>query len=77
MSDVLEQFKYEKGHFACSTIKTEGEITTVLNLFRDPLIPFMEEAEIFSAIYLKEAVKNILFSIRSREVRKSYQYHIG
>ena len=58
MLDVLEQFKDEKGQFGCSANKTEGEIRTVLNLFRASLIAFpgekvMEEAEIFSAIYLK------------------------
>ena len=75
ISDVLEQFKDEKGQFACSAIKTEAEIRTVLNLFRASLIAFpgekvMEEAEIFSVIYLKEAIKKIPVSSLSREVRE-------
>ena len=75
MSNVLEQFKDKKGKFGCFANKTEGEIRTVLNLFRASLITFpnekvMEEAEIFSAIYLKEVVQKLLVSTLSREVRK-------
>ena len=75
MSNVLEQFKDKKGQFACSTNKREEEIRTVLNLFRASLIAFpgekvMEEAEIFSAIYLKEAIQKLPFSSLSREVRQ-------
>ena len=69
----MEQFKDEKGKFTCSD--TEGEIKTILNLFRASLIAFpgekvMEEAEIFSAIYLKEAVQKLPVSSLSREVRQ-------
>jgi len=72
-SGVLEHFKEEKGQFARSAIQTEEEIRSVLNLFRASLIAFpgekvMEEAEIFSAIYLKEALHNIAVSSLSREV---------
>ena len=75
MSNVLEQFKDVKEQFACSANKREGEIRTVLNLFRASLIAFpgekvMEEAEIFSAIYLKEAVQKLPVSSLSREVRQ-------
>nr|Q9M7D0.1 RecName: Full=Terpinolene synthase, chloroplastic; AltName: Full=Aggteo; Flags: Precursor [Abies grandis]AAF61454.1 terpinolene synthase [Abies grandis] len=74
-SDVLEHFKEEKekGQFVCSAIQTEEEIKSVLNLFRASLIAFpgekvMEEAEIFSKIYLKEALQNIAVSSLSREI---------
>ena len=40
MSDVLEQFKDEKGQFGCSANKTEGEIRIVLNLLGLPSFPF-------------------------------------
>ena len=71
----MEQFEDDKGQFVCSAIKTEAEIRTVLNLFRASLISFpedkiMDEAEIFSAIYLKEAVKKIPVLSLSREVMK-------
>jgi hypothetical protein len=75
ISDVLEQFKDQNGQFACSAIQTEGEIKKVLNLFRASLIAFpgekvMEEAEIFSTIYLKEALLKIPVCSLSREVRR-------
>ena len=72
---MLEQFKDQNGQFACSAIQTEGEIKSVLNLFRASLIAFpgekvMEEAEIFSTIYLKEALLKIPVCSFSREVRR-------
>nr|F2XFA6.1 RecName: Full=(R)-linalool synthase 1, chloroplastic; AltName: Full=Terpene synthase TPS-Lin 1; Short=PsTPS-Lin-1; Flags: Precursor [Picea sitchensis]ADZ45501.1 (-)-linalool synthase [Picea sitchensis] len=72
-SDVLEQFKDQNGQFACSAIQTEGEIKSVLNLFRASLIAFpgekvMEDAEIFSTIYLKEALLTIPVCSLSREI---------
>jgi hypothetical protein len=73
MSDVLEHFKDPKGQFSCSAIQTEGEMRGVLNLFRASLIAFpgeivMEEAEIFSTMYLKEALQKIPVSSLSEEV---------
>jgi hypothetical protein len=70
---VLESFKDQKGQFTCSTIQTEEEIRGVLNLFRASLIAFpgeivMEEAEIFSTMYLKEALQKIPVSNLSQEV---------
>jgi len=78
-SDVLEHFKDQKGQFACSAIQTEGEIRSVLNLFRASLISFpgekvMEEAEIFSAMYLKEALQNIPVSSLSRQIEYALEY---
>jgi len=72
---VLEHFKDQKGRFACSSIQTEGEIRSLLNLFRASLVAFpnekvMEEAEIFSTTYLKEAVLKIPVSSLSRQVRQ-------
>ena len=77
-SDVLEHFKDQKGHFAfcsSSSIQTGGEIRSVLNLFRASLIAFpnekvMDEAQIFSTTYLKEAVQKIPVSSLSRQVRQ-------
>nr|ABA86247.1 (-)-linalool-like synthase [Picea sitchensis] len=78
-SDVFEQFKEQKGQFACSAIQTEGEIKKVLNLFRASLIAFpgekvMEEAEIFSTIYLKEALLKIPVCSLSREIAYVLEY---
>jgi len=61
-SDV---FKDQNGQFACSAnTQTEGEMRGVLNLFRASLVAFpgekvMEDAEIFSTTYLKEALKTV------------------
>nr|AFJ73582.1 2-methyl-3-buten-2-ol synthase [Picea abies] len=78
-SDVLEQFKDQNGQFACSAIQTEGEIKKVLNLFRASLIAFpgekvLEEAEIFSTIYLKEALLKIPVCSFSREIAYVLEY---
>ena len=71
---MFEHFKDKKGQFACSDIQTEGEIRSILNLFRASLIAFpgeraMEDAEFFSTIYLKEALQKIPVCSLSREVR--------
>lgn len=71
-SDVFEHFKDKEGQFACSANETEREIRSVINLFRASLIAFpgergLEEAEIFSTIYLKEALKKIPACRLSRE----------
>ena len=73
--DVLDHFKNEKGQFTCSAIQTEGDIRHVLNLFRASLIAFpgekvMEEAEIFSTMFLKDALQKIPPSGLSQEVRQ-------
>jgi len=78
-SDVLEHFKDQKGRFACSSIQTEGEIRSLLNLFRASLVAFpnekvMEEAEIFSTTYLKEAVQKIPVSSLSRQIEYNMEY---
>jgi hypothetical protein len=75
ISGVLEHFKGHIGQFASSSIQTGGEIRSVLNLLRTSLVAFpsekvMEEAEIFSATYLKESVQKIPGSSLSREVRQ-------
>jgi hypothetical protein len=51
-----------------------GEMRSIVNLYRASLIAFpgekvMEEAEIFSTKYLKEALQKIPVSSLSREVR--------
>nr|AAX07267.1 (-)-alpha-pinene/(-)-camphene synthase [Pseudotsuga menziesii] len=81
-SDVLEHFKDQKGHFAScssSSIETGGEIRSVLNLFRASLIAFpnekvMDEAQIFSTTYLKEAVQKIPVSSLSRQIEYVMEY---
>lgn len=78
-SDVLEQFKDQKGQFACSSIETEGEIRSVLNLFRASLIAFpnekvMDDAKIFCTTYLKEAVQRIPVSSLSRQIEYVMDY---
>nr|AAK83565.1 (-)-4S-limonene synthase [Abies grandis] len=79
-SDVLEYFKDQKGHFACPAILTEGQITrSVLNLYRASLVAFpgekvMEEAEIFSASYLKEVLQKIPVSNLSGEIEYVLEY---
>ena len=75
ISGVLEHFKDVKGQFVSSSTQTEGEIRSVLNLFRASLVAFpsedvMEEAENFSTTYLQESVQNIPVSSLSREVRQ-------
>nr|ACN40326.1 unknown [Picea sitchensis] len=78
-SGVLEHFKDVKGQFVSSSIQTEGEIRSVLNLFRASLVAFpsedvMEEAEIFSTTYLQESVQNIPVSSLSREIEYVMEY---
>lgn len=79
-SDVFEQFKDQKGQFARFTSNhTERKIRSVLNLFRASLIGFpgekvMEEAEVFSATYLKEALQTIPVSGLSREIEYALEY---
>lgn len=79
-SDVFEQFKDQKGQFAWFTSNhTERKIRSVLNLFRASLIGFpgekvMEEAEVFSATYLKEALQTIPVSGLSREIEYALEY---
>jgi len=77
MSDVFEHFKDQMGRIACSDNHTERQISSILNLFRASLIAFpgekvMEEAEIFSATYLKEALQTIPVSSLSQEVMQQY-----
>jgi len=55
-------------------MQTEEDIRGILNLFWASLISFpseivMEEAEIFSRMYLKEPLQNILVYSLSQEVR--------
>nr|AFJ73560.1 2-methyl-3-buten-2-ol synthase [Pinus pseudostrobus var. apulcensis] len=83
-SDVLERFEEQNGQFACSAIQTDGEIRSVLNLFRASLIAFpgekvMEEAEIFSTKYLKEAILKLPVCSLSREISYvlEYGWHIN
>eukprot|EP00253_Pinus_taeda_P006932 PITA_06932 len=78
-SDVLEHFKDHNGQFTCSAIQTEGEIGSVLNLFRASLIAFpgenvMEEAEIFSTKYLNDALQKIVSSSLSQEIEYVLEY---
>ena len=73
----MKVFEDQNGQFACSPSKTEGEIRSALNLYRAPLIAFpgekvMEEAQIFSSAYLKEALQNIPVSRLSREVGSTH-----
>lgn len=75
MSGVLEHFKDEKGQFASSSIQTEGEMRSILNLFRASLVALpnekiLEDAEIFCTIYLKESLPRIPVSSLSRQVRQ-------
>jgi len=72
-ADVLKHFKDQNGQFACSPSDTEGEMRSIVNLYRASLIAFpgekvMEEAEIFSTKYLKEALQKIPVSSLSREI---------
>eukprot|EP00253_Pinus_taeda_P036041 PITA_36041 len=83
-SDVLERFKEQNGQFACSAILTDGEIRSVLNLFRASLIAFpgekvMEEAEFFSTKYLKEGILKLPVCSLSREISYvlEYGWHIN
>jgi len=74
IADVLKHFKDQNGQFACSPSEAEGELRSIVNLYRASLIAFpgekvMEEAEIFSTKYLKEALQKIPVSSLSREVR--------
>jgi len=78
-ADVLNLFKDQNGQFACSPSQTEEEIRSVLNLYRASLIAFpgekvMEEAEIFSAKYLEEALQKISVSSLSQEIRDVLEY---
>nr|QIC19056.1 putative alpha terpinol/1,8-cineole synthase [Pinus nigra subsp. laricio] len=79
-SSVLEQFKAEKGQFATSSIQTDqGEIRTIFNLFRASLVAFpnekvMEQAQIFSTIYLKEYLEKIPLSSLSRQIEYVMEY---
>eukprot|EP00253_Pinus_taeda_P000723 PITA_00723 len=78
-SDVLEHLKDHNGQFTCSAIQTEGEIGSVLNLFRASLIAFpgenvMEEAEIFSTKYLNDALQKIASSSLSQEIEYVLEY---
>nr|UNY86182.1 (-)-limonene synthase [Pinus armandii] len=79
-SVVLKDFQDQNGHFAaCSPIKTEGEIRSALNLYRASLIAFpgekvMEDAEIFSQKYLKEALQKIPVSSLSQEIEYALEY---
>nr|UMW72393.1 putative 2-methyl-3-buten-2-ol synthase [Pinus nigra subsp. laricio]UMW72400.1 putative 2-methyl-3-buten-2-ol synthase [Pinus nigra subsp. laricio] len=83
-SGVLERFKEQNGQFACSAIQTEGEVRSVLNLFRASQIAFpgekvMEEAEIFSTLCLKEAILKLPVCGLSREISYvlEYSWHIN
>ena len=83
----MKVLKDQNGQFSCSAnIKTEGEgegegeVRAVLNLFHASLVAFpgekvMEEAQIFSTTYLKEALKTVPISggSLSGEVRQRYQ----
>nr|O24475.1 RecName: Full=Pinene synthase, chloroplastic; AltName: Full=(-)-(1S,5S)-pinene synthase; AltName: Full=Agg-pin1; AltName: Full=Beta-geraniolene synthase; Flags: Precursor [Abies grandis]AAB71085.1 pinene synthase [Abies grandis]AIF29188.1 pinene synthase [Expression vector pAPG2]AIF29194.1 pinene synthase [Expression vector pAPG1] len=79
-SDVFKAFKGQNGQFSCSeNIQTDEEIRGVLNLFRASLIAFpgekiMDEAEIFSTKYLKEALQKIPVSSLSREIGDVLEY---
>nr|ADU85930.1 (+)-sabinene synthase [Picea sitchensis] len=80
--DVFEHFKDQMGRIACSANHTERQISSILNLFRASLIAFpgekvMEEAEIFSATYLKEALQTIPVSSLSQEMQYvlDYRWH--
>nr|F2XFA1.1 RecName: Full=(-)-beta-phellandrene synthase 4, chloroplastic; AltName: Full=Terpene synthase TPS-Phel-4; Short=PsTPS-Phel-4; Flags: Precursor [Picea sitchensis]ADZ45503.1 (-)-beta-phellandrene synthase [Picea sitchensis] len=72
-AEVLKHFQNQNGQFACSPSETEGEMRSIVNLYRASLIAFpgekvMEEAEIFSTKYLKEALQKIPVSSLSREI---------
>nr|Q20HU7.1 RecName: Full=(-)-limonene synthase, chloroplastic; Short=PsTPS-Lim; Flags: Precursor [Picea sitchensis]ABA86248.1 (-)-limonene synthase [Picea sitchensis] len=78
-SEVLKVFEDQNGQFACSPSKTEGEIRSALNLYRASLIAFpgekvMEDAEIFSSRYLKEAVQKIPDCSLSQEIAYALEY---
>ena len=74
----MKVFEDRNGQFTCSnSSQTEGEIRSVLNLYRASLVAFpgekvMEEAQIFSSAYLKEALQKILVSSLSREVSSTH-----
>ena len=80
----MKVLKDQNGEFACSANiegEGEGEVRAVLNLFRASLVAFpgekvMEEAQIFSTTYLKEALKTVPISggSLSGEVRQRCQY---
>nr|O24474.1 RecName: Full=Myrcene synthase, chloroplastic; AltName: Full=Aggmyr; Flags: Precursor [Abies grandis]AAB71084.1 myrcene synthase [Abies grandis] len=77
--EVLKAFQDQNGQFVCSPGQTEGEIRSVLNLYRASLIAFpgekvMEEAEIFSTRYLKEALQKIPVSALSQEIKFVMEY---
>jgi hypothetical protein len=72
---VLGHFRNQKGCFSFFAMQREEEIRGILNLFRASLISFprkivMEEAEIFSTMYLKEALQKIWVFDLSQEVRQ-------
>nr|Q9M7D1.1 RecName: Full=Beta-phellandrene synthase, chloroplastic; AltName: Full=(-)-(4S)-beta-phellandrene synthase; AltName: Full=Agg-Bphe; Flags: Precursor [Abies grandis]AAF61453.1 beta-phellandrene synthase [Abies grandis] len=78
-SEVLKVFQDQNGQFAFSPSTKERDIRTVLNLYRASFIAFpgekvMEEAEIFSSRYLKEAVQKIPVSSLSQEIDYTLEY---
>nr|R9QMR3.1 RecName: Full=(-)-alpha pinene synthase 1, chloroplastic; AltName: Full=(-)-beta pinene synthase 1, chloroplastic; AltName: Full=Terpene synthase (-)alphapin1; Short=PcTPS-(-)alphapin1; Flags: Precursor [Pinus contorta]AFU73855.1 (-)-alpha pinene synthase [Pinus contorta] len=78
-AEVLNHFKNQSGQFACTLKQTEDQIRTVLNLYRASLIAFpgekvMDEAETFSAKYLKDALQKIPVSSLSREIGDVLEY---
>nr|QMU24002.1 TPS limonene [Pinus massoniana] len=78
-SEVLKDFQDQNGQFMCSPRKTEGEIRSALNLYRASLIAFpgekvMEDAEIFSSKYLKEAMQEISVCSLSQEIEYALEY---
>eukprot|EP00253_Pinus_taeda_P013742 PITA_13742 len=78
-SSVLEEFKDEKGQFAASCIQTEGEVRSILNLFRASLVAFpnekvMEDNEAFCRRYLKESLQKIPISSLSQEIEYVMEY---
>nr|UNY86181.1 alpha-pinene synthase [Pinus armandii] len=78
-ADVLNHFKDQSGKFASAWNQTEDGIRAVLNLYRASLISFpgekvMDEAETFSAKYLKEALQNIPVCSLSREIEDVLEY---
>lgn len=78
-SDVFKVFEDQNRPFACSPTPTEGEIRSILNLYRASLTSFpgekhMELAEISSERYLNEALQKILVSRLSQEVEDVLRY---
>lgn len=76
ISDVFKVFEDQNRPFACFPSPTEGEIRSIINLYRASLTSFpgetnMEMVEISSKRYLNEALQKLPVSRLSQEVSSS------